>query len=275
MSDTKNQKIAFIGAGNMSRSVISGMVANGFNGQNIIAANPSMPKLTALMADFTIEITQDNLKAVAEADIVILAVKPQMMATVCEQLTSLGEALQGKLFVSFAVGLTCERIKAMLKSDVALIRCMPNTPAMYGKGVSGLYADGSNAAQNVFVEQVMQTTGLVVWVEQEQKIDAVAAISGSGPAYFFMFMEAMVAKAQDFGFDAQTARQMVQQTAMGAATMVQHADESIAQLRQNVTSKGGTTAAALAVYAEQGLPEMIDDAMQAASDRAALLAKTL
>ncbi|NQZ09334.1 MAG: pyrroline-5-carboxylate reductase [Algicola sp.] len=273
--DFDNKKIAFIGAGNMSRSIIGGMVGNQFPPANVIAANPTLDKLDALNKDFEISTTQDNLQAVKDADMVVLSVKPQMMATVCEQLSELGEQLNDKLFVSLAAGVTCERIKTLLGQDVPMIRCMPNTPALYGKGVSGLFASGASQTQQAFAEYVMKATGLVVWVDKEQKIDAITAISGSGPAYFFMFMEAMVDKAQQLGFDEQTARQLVQHTASGAATMVEHSDESIAVLRQKVTSKGGTTAAALSVYSEQGLPAMVDDAMQAACDRAHEMATTL
>ncbi len=273
--DFDNKKIAFIGAGNMSRSIIGGMVGDGFPPANVIAANPSPGKLDALTTDFAISTTQDNLQAVKDADMIVLSVKPQMMAIVCEQLAALGEQLNDKLFVSLAAGVTCDRIKTMLGQDVSMIRCMPNTPALYGKGVSGLFANGASQLQQAFAEYVMKATGLVVWVDEEQKIDAITAISGSGPAYFFMFMEAMVNKAQQLGFDEQTARQLVQHTASGAATMVEHSEESIAVLRQKVTSKGGTTAAALAVYAEQGLPAMVDDAMQAACNRAHEMATTL
>ncbi|MCJ8274094.1 MAG: pyrroline-5-carboxylate reductase [Psychrosphaera sp.] len=273
--DFDNKKIAFIGAGNMSRSIIGGMVGNEFPPANVIAANPSLGKLDALNKDFEISTTQDNLQAVKDADMVVLSVKPQMMATVCQQLSELGEQLNDKLFVSLAAGVTCDRIKALLGRDVPMIRCMPNTPALYGKGVSGLFASGASQTQQAFAEYVMKATGLVVWVDKEQKIDAITAISGSGPAYFFMFMEAMVDKAQQLGFDEQTARQLVQHTASGAATMVEHSDEPIAVLRQKVTSKGGTTAAALGVYSEQGLPAMVDDAMQAACDRAHEMATTL
>lgn len=270
--DFNHKTIAFIGAGNMSRSVIGAMVGNGFPSENITAANPSIGKLNNLKQDFNIQITQDNLSAVENADMVVLAVKPQMMSTVCQQLAQLGAALNDKLVVSLAAGVTCQIIKDLLRQDAAIIRCMPNTPAMYAKGVSGLYSDGASTEQQAFADYVIQGSGLVVWVKQEQQIDAITAISGSGPAYFFMFMEAMVDKAQQLGFDADTAKQLVQHTAMGAATMVEHSDLSITQLRQNVTSKGGTTAAALNIYSQQGLPSMVDDAMQAACDRAEQLA---
>ncbi len=269
----KQNKIAFIGAGNMSRSIIAGLVNHGFPAANITATNPSTAKLEALHHDFNINITQDNLEAVAAADVVVLAVKPQMMAQVCEQLSSIKAQLSNKLFISVAAGVTCERVKSLLTVAVPMIRCMPNTPALYGKGVSGLFASGANEAQQALANYLMETTGLVVWVEQEQQIDAITAISGSGPAYFFLFMEAMVSKAQAFGFDPQTARKLVQQTASGAATMAQNSELSIAELRQNVTSKGGTTAAALNTYNERGLSTIVDEAMQAAFDRAQALAK--
>jgi pyrroline-5-carboxylate reductase len=271
----QHNKIAFIGAGNMSRCIIAGLVKNGFAKANITAANPSRGKLDALQNELAINITQDNLAAVADADVVVLAVKPQMMATVGEQLSNLKEKLAGKLFISVAAGISCERIKALLNVDVAIIRCMPNTPSLYGKGVSGLYSSGANESQRALADYLMQATGLVIWVDEQTKIDAITAISGSGPAYFFMFMEAMVDKARQLGFDEATARQLVQHTASGATTMVEHSDSSIAQLRQNVTSKGGTTAAALATYTERGLPAMVDAAMQAAFDRAQQMAKSL
>lgn len=271
----KQTKIAFIGAGNMSRCIIAGLVTNGFEATNITAANPSIGKLDALHSEFNININQDNVTAAQNADVIVLAVKPQMMAVACEQLSALGSQLSGKLIVSVAAGVTCERIKALLTVDVAVIRCMPNTPSLYGKGVCGIYASQANDEQKALADDLMQATGLVVWVEQESQIDAITAVTGSGPAYFFLFMEAMVAKAQQLGFDEVTARQLVQHTASGAATMVEKTDQSIAQLRQNVTSKGGTTAAALATYNEQGLTAMVDDAIQAAFDRAQALAKSL
>jgi pyrroline-5-carboxylate reductase len=274
-NEFNNKTIAFIGAGNMARSIIGGLVANGFVATNIIAANPSMGKLESLSQDFNVVVTQDNLKAVKDADMVVMAVKPQMMKMACEQLAAIKHKLAGKLFVSLAVGVSAQRIRSLLTVDVPVIRCMPNTPSLFGKGVSGLFASGINDQQKAFTDYVIGSTGLTVWVEQEQQIDAITAVSGSGPAYFFLFMEAMVAKAQQLGFDEATARQLVQHTATGAATMVEHSELSIAQLRQNVTSKGGTTAAALAVFETQNLTQLVDEAMQAATDRAQVLGETL
>ena len=273
--DLSNTTIAFLGAGNMSRSIIGGLVNDGLPPTNIIAANPSMGKLEALSQDFNVVVTQDNQRAVHDADIVVLAVKPQMMATLCEQIAPLGEQLKDKLFVSVAAGVTCERIAQLLGHDVPQVRCMPNTPSILGQGVSGLYNHGVDEHRAAMVEQIMKSTGMTVWVEQEAQIDCITAISGSGPAYFFLFMEAMAAKAEAFGFDPDTARQLVQQTAAGAAAMVADSDLPISQLRQNVTSKGGTTAAALNVFEQNGLTETVAQSMQAACDRAAELAKTL
>lgn len=276
MSNQFNSKtIAFIGAGNMNGAIIGGLVACGFPADNITAANPSMGKLEKLQQQYNIQITQDNLKAIENADMVVLGVKPQMMKVACEQLAPLGEKLKDKLFVSVAAGVGCARIAELLGQPVQVIRCMPNTPSMFGKGASGIYAPNIDEQNRAFVDYVISATGIVVWVEQEQHIDAVTAISGSGPAYFFLFMEAMVEKAKAFGFDEDTAKKLVQQTAMGAAEMVERCDESIGQLRQNVTSKGGTTAAALAVFEHQGLKQTVDNAMQAACDRGAELGRTL
>lgn len=274
-SEFSHNKIAFIGAGNMSRSIIGGLVNQGYVKENIIAANPSTGKLVQLGLDFGIDCHQNNLVAARDADVIVLSVKPQMLASVCQQLSVLGDELNNKLFISVAAGVTCERIQTMLEKQVPVIRCMPNTPALYGKGASGLYSHGANQAQQDFAEQMMRATGFVTWVEQESQIDAVTAVSGSGPAYFFLFMEAMVAKAQQLGFDEETAKQLVKQTAMGAATMAQQSDIDIAQLRQNVTSKGGTTAAALDIFNQNQLSDIVNKALQGAKDRAQELAKTL
>lgn len=275
----KQNKIAFIGAGNMSRCLIAGLVRQGYEAQNIIAANPSTGKLKALQEDFNIRTSGDNIQAVSAADVVILAVKPQMMAQVCRQLSEMqapdNHGLESKLWISVAAGVGCKQIKNWLSVAVPLIRCMPNTPALYGKGVCGLYADGTDKKYKTLTETLLRVAGLLVWVEQEQQIDAITAISGSGPAYFFALMEAMTIKAQQLGFDPDTAKQLVQHTAAGAAAMVANSDESIARLRHNVTSKGGTTAAALACFNELGLTTMVDDAMQAAYDRAQTLGKNL
>lgn len=268
-------KIAFIGAGNMSGSIIGGMVNAGYSSQNIIASNRSTPKLDKLHNQFAIQTTTDNLLAIRESDVVVLGVKPQMMEAVCSEISTLGDSLSNKLFISLAVGITATRLKTLLKQNVAMIRCMPNTPSLYSLGVSGLYATGASDTQKDFATQMFTPIGEVVWVEEEQGVDAVAAVSGSGPAYYFLFMEGMIKKAIALGFDETTARKMVQQTALGAAHMASKSEDDISTLRSNVTSKGGTTAAAIASFEASDLENIIDTAMQSACERAAELAKEL
>ena len=265
----QHRTIAFIGAGNMSRAIISGMHTSGYPTDKIYAANPSLPKLQALEQNFGVNITQDNAEAVNQADVVVLAVKPQLMEQMCRDLQS-NVALEGKLFVSIAAGLPCRRLKQMLGGDYPVIRTMPNTPSALGKGMTGLYAENGVSPQDRdFAQQLMQSVGEIAWVTQESGIDAVIAAAGSSPAYFFLFLEAMQQKAQDLGFDNLTARKLVQQAMLGAAEMVCHNPHlELSELRAQVTSKGGTTAKAVEHFQQQGLEKVIADAMQAAVDRA-------
>lgn len=276
MTKKQNAKrIAFIGAGNMSRSIIGGLIEQNYPADKIIASNPSSPKLVQLGIDFGIDAHLDNLVAARQADVIVLGVKPQMMSMVCDQLSCLGEKLKDKLVISLAAGVPCKRLVELLDYPVSLIRCMPNTPSLYSKGMSGLYSHGADEDQCRIATDIMKAAGEVIWVDDEQQIDGVTAISGSGPAYFFLFMEAMVAKAKDLGFDEYTAKLLVQQTALGAATMVQNSDTDLTTLKDNVTSKGGTTAAALAVFEQQRLPGIVEDAIQAAADRAQQLSQDI
>lgn len=265
----QHKNVAFIGAGNMSRSIISGLVTSGYPADKITASNPSMPKLDALHQAFSINITQDNAKAVADADVVVLAVKPQLMEQVCQDLAQATD-LSGKVFVSIAAGLPVERLQTMLGGEYPVIRTMPNTPSALGKGMTGLYASERVLNEDkTFAGELMSAVGEVVWVEEESGIDGVIAAAGSSPAYFFLFLESMQAKAEELGFDHDTARKMVQQAMLGAAEMVCHNPQlELSELRAQVTSKGGTTAKAVEYFQQHGLPEMVGNAMQAAVDRA-------
>ena len=265
----QHKTIAFIGAGNMSRAIISGMHAAGYPSDKIYASNPSPAKLEALKQDFAIHITQDNAEAVSQADVVVLAVKPQLMAQMCEDLRQKAD-LRNKLFVSIAAGIRAERLQQMLGGDYPLVRTMPNTPSALGKGMTGLYAgDDVSQLDKTYAGQLMESVGEVVWVEQESGIDTVIAAAGSSPAYFFLFLEAMQHKAVELGIDNLTARKLVQQAMLGAAEMVCHNPNlELDQLRAQVTSKGGTTAKAIEHFQQEGLEKTIGDAMQAAVDRA-------
>lgn len=265
----QERTIAFIGAGNMSSAIISGMVGAGYDPQAIIASNPSEGKLIALHDKLAIQCTTDNRKALSQAQTIVLAVKPQIMEAVCRELADNCD-LSGKLFISIAAGITQQRLQHMLGGQYPLVRTMPNTPSALGKGMTGLYADESVKTQDrEFADYVMSRVGETVWVEQESQIDGVIAAAGSSPAYFFLFLEAMQTEAQNQGFDKDTARKMVQQAMLGAAEMVCHnPDLELSELRAQVTSKGGTTAKAIACFQDHNLQNIVAEAMRAAVVRA-------
>jgi len=261
--------IAFIGAGNMSRAIISGLVSGNYPTDAIMASNPSTPKLDGLKAEFGILTTQDNVEAINFADVVVLSVKPQLMAEVCAAFSEKCD-LTGKLFVSVAAGINAARLQEMLGGQFPLIRTMPNTPCALGKGVVGLYASPEvSDEQKAFAQSLMANTGEVITVDQESMIDGVIAAAGSSPAYFFLFLEAMQKKAIDLGFSNEQSRIMVQQAMLGAAEMVCHNPQlELSELRAQVTSKGGTTAKAVEHLQNSGLEDIVAGAMQAAIDRA-------
>ena len=262
--------LAFIGAGNMSRSIIAGLIQAGYPAGRIIAANPSRPKLDELADQFGIRITQNNAEAAREADVIVLAVKPQLMAAMLEALVAELGSLAGKLLISIAAGIKVERLQEMAGGHSRIIRTMPNTPSLLGLGMTGLYAPtGIDQADRDFAEQMMQAVGKTLWVAQESGINGVIAAAGSAPAYFFLFMQAIAEEAEAMGFSPEQARLLVQQTALGAAAMVeQNPDLSLQTLREQVTSKGGTTAEAVKTFQEQGLKPLTSRAMQAAVTRA-------
>lgn len=264
-----NRNIAFIGAGNMTRSIISGLVQNGYPQAQIMASNPSRPKLDALERDFAIQVTQDNHAAAKQADIIVLAVKPQLMEQVCADLADSVD-LTGKVFISIAAGINVARLLEMLKGQYDLIRTMPNTPSALGKGMTGLFAP-QNVSQDdrEFASYVLSMVGEVVWVDKEADIDLVIATAGSSPAYFFLFLEAMQDEAMRQGLDKDKARKLVQQAMLGSAEMVCHNPElELSELRAQVTSKGGTTAQAVNNFEKEGLREIVARSMQAAISRA-------
>lgn len=266
-------KLAFIGAGNMNGAIISGLVNKGFPAKNIIVANPSAPKREALSEQCGVLNTSSNIEAATFADYVILGVKPYLIAQVCEEISS-NISIENKCFVSVAAGCTIEKIQQALNGNYPVIRVMPNTPAQLGFGVSGLYPSSEvNEEQKQQTTQLMESVGIINWLNNEAGIDHITAVSGSAPAYFFLFMEAMQKKAMAFGFNEQESRELVQQTALGAAQMVINNDLPISQLRKNVTSKGGTTQAALTTLIDGGLEQLVSDAMDSAVHRAREMAQ--
>ncbi len=272
MSKLSSLNIALIGGGNMARGIIGGLLGKGAVAAHITVAEPNESGRDALHRDFGVATTTDNSAAAAEARVVILAVKPQLMSGVVR---ALAPALQAArpLVISVAAGIRADRLQQWA-GDVPLVRSMPNRPALIGAGATGLYADAALSAENrQLAQEVMSSTGLCVWVQREDDIDTVTALSGSGPAYFFRLAELMAEAAVAQGLDVQVARQLAAQTLAGAGQLVAaETQPDLARMRAEVTSRGGTTEAALNSFAAQGLDRLVGDAMAAAARRSRELA---
>lgn len=266
--------LAFIGAGNMARAIIGGLLANGYPAQQIWASEPDLSRLDDLAAQ-GLQVTSDNSAAVAAADAVVLAVKPQVMKAVVEPMTAAVQAKQ-PLIISVAAGISAQSLDTWMGGNVAVVRCMPNTPALVQQGASGLFANAQvSDEQRAQAEQVMEATGIAVWVNSEEELDAVTAVSGSGPAYYFLVMEAMIEAGMKLGLSEEVATQLTLQTARGAATMALTSDVPAAELRRRVTSPNGTTERAINSYEDAGLRQIFMDGMQACSDRSVELGREL
>lgn len=260
-------RLTFIGGGNMAASLIGGLIAQGYPAVCITACDPIAEARARLTEQFGIATSDDNRAAASAAEILVLAVKPQMMAEVARQLApALGHR---PLVISIAAGIPLAALAGWLGQDLPLVRCMPNTPALLRAGATGLYAGANvSAAQRASAEQILAAVGVTLWVPEESQIDAVTALSGSGPAYFFLVMEIMMAVGRELGLTADAARALTLQTALGAARMAQDSDVDVAELRRRVTSPHGTTEAAINVLQAGGLDALLAAAMRAADRRA-------
>jgi pyrroline-5-carboxylate reductase len=266
------RRLAFIGGGNMAAALIGGLTKRGLASERVVVADPSQDQLERLVRDFGVTAAADNASAVHGAELVILAVKPQQMRSVA---LGLAPSLSASppLVISVAAGIPHAALARWFGPRVPVIRAMPNRPALNGFGATGLYAPPSvGAANRALAEMIMAAVSATVWVEHESQMDTVTALSGSGPAYFFLFMEALEAAAHERGLPKDVAHQLTLDTAVGAAQMARHSTESLATLREQVTSKGGTTAAALAVLDGAGLRAIVAHAVAAADRRSAELA---
>ena len=274
MTVLSSLRIAMIGGGNMARGLLGGLVGNGANPALIAVAEPGAAGRASLQQDFGVHTTADNCAAVKDAEVVVLAVKPQIMAGVARELAP---ALLGSkpLVISVAAGIPAAALSEWLGSGIAVVRAMPNRPALVGAGATGLYADPAvNAAQRKLASQVLGSTGLAVWVQREADIDLVTALSGSGPAYFFRLAELMADAATAQGLDPTVAKQLAAQTLAGAGRLVAaEAHPDLARMREEVTSKGGTTEAALKRMDERDLAATVTAAMQDAARRSRELAE--
>lgn len=267
------QNICFVGAGNMSSSLIGGLIANHYDRAEISACDIDAGQLQTLQDQFGINTSLDNVTNAEQADIVMLAVKPQVMQQVCEQLSRL--ALNpDQLFISIAAGVTSDAIDNWLGGNRAIVRCMPNTPSLLQLGATGLAANSQvSADQRNAAVTIMQAVGVSIWVDDEADLDAVTAISGSGPAYFFYFIELLEAAGVKLGLKQENAAVLARQTALGAATMALDAD--VVDLRARVTSKRGTTEQAILSFQQNQLEHLVDEATAAAHRRARELAQEL
>lgn len=259
--------VAFIGGGNMARSLIGGLVARGVPATSIRVAEPMAELRASLTRDFGVHVFADNATAAANATTWVLAVKPQVMRAVCEALAPAAQATR-PLVVSIAAGITAAQLERWLGGNLAVVRTMPNTPALLGAGVTGLFAnDRVDAAQREQAADLLEAAGRNVWIEEEPLMDAVTAVSGSGPAYVFLLAEAMQSAAEAEGLPAEAARTLVQHTILGAARMLIENDEMPSELRRRVTSPGGTTQAAIGQFEAGGFSELVARAIHAATER--------
>ncbi|OYT95121.1 MAG: pyrroline-5-carboxylate reductase [Pseudomonas sp. PGPPP3] len=266
-------RIAFIGAGNMAASLIGGLLAQGIPASHIRASDPGAEQRAKIAGEQGIALFADNAEAILDADVIVLATKPQVLKDVC---LALAPSLQdGQLLVSIAAGISCASLGNWLGAR-PIVRCMPNTPALLRQGISGLYANAEvNPAQRELAEQLLAAVGMALWLENEQQIDAVTAVSGSGPAYFFLLIEAMTAAGEQLGLPKAIAAQLTLQTALGAAHMAVASDVDAAELRRRVTSPNGTTEAAIKTFQAGGFTELVEQALSAAAKRSAELAEQL
>ncbi|KAA0443071.1 MAG: pyrroline-5-carboxylate reductase [Candidatus Thioglobus sp.] len=263
----KQTVIGFIGAGNMAFALISGLLAGKFLAQNIKISDLDKPLLKQRKAEFGVETFSNNAKLVRQCDVVILAVKPQILPTICQELRE--HITHKPLIISIAAGIKSSSIAGWLAGDLSIVRAMPNTPALLGMGATGMIANAAcTAKQKKLTEQIIGSVGLCFWVENEEMMDAVTALSGSGPAYLFLLIESMANTAVALGLDEEIARKLSVQTALGASMMASKSDDSAAQLRAKVTSKNGTTQAAIESFQEQDFELIVSRAMRAAADRA-------
>lgn len=267
--------IAFIGGGNMARSLIAGLVADGHDPAAIRVVEPDATKCEQLARHFGVLASADSEVALQGARVLVLSVKPQVAADVCRALAPALPAA-APLVISVMAGVPEASIQAWLGRAVALVRAMPNTPALVQSGAIGLYANArASAEERNLAEEILRAGGLTQWVDSEADIDAVTALSGSGPAYFLLLMEAMEQAGIHQGLEPEAARLLTIQTALGAARLAMESDESPAELRARVTSPGGTTERAIAQMEDGDFATLVDRAIAAARARAAELAEQM
>lgn len=259
----------------MASSLISGLIASGHVPEQIWVSDISPDTLTALKTQLNVNTSVNNDDIINAVDVVVLAVKPQTLSAVAQSIAA--QVQQKKsLVVSIAAGINQNSLSRWLGADTAIVRCMPNTPALVLTGATALHAnDKVTGEQRDLAENILRSVGIALWVEDEAELDAVTAVSGSGPAYYFLLMEAMEKAALELGLSQETARLLVQQTALGAAKIALESAESPEQLRKRVTSPGGTTQRAIETFEQGGFTELVSKALHAARDRSIEMSKQM
>lgn len=267
--------IGFIGAGNMASAIIGGMLDSGFQAASIWASAPDDDHLQTIRRKFGVSVTTDNRYCAQQADVVILAVKPQIMADVCRDIAPVVQNTR-PLMVSIAAGLTADTLDEWLGGGLPLVRVMPNTPSLVGQGAAGLFANAAvSDEQKKTVGSIFNSIGKALWLEDEEQLHAVTALSGSGPAYFFLMLEALEAAASEAGIEAATARELAIQTMAGAAEMAARSEHDPARLKRNVMSPGGTTEQAILTFEDGGLRPLVEKAYKAAMNRSREMAREM
>ena len=260
-------RIAFIGGGNMARSLVGGLIEKGCKPGRISISEPNAEQRALIAKRSPVRMSADGAAAAQDADVVVFAVKPQVMQAAAREVAAT-IAARKPLVVSIAAGIAAADLDRWLGGGAAIVRVMPNTPALLGEGAAGLYANKKvDAKQRATAQALMEAVGKALWIEEESLMDAVTALSGSGPAYFFLLMECMEAAALELGLPAETARTLTLQTALGAARMALGSGDAPAALRKQVTSPNGTTAAALKVFEDGKFSALVQKALTAARDR--------
>jgi len=267
MKKLSNLKVRFVGAGNMATSLIGGLINRGFLPSQITASDPGGHQRQVVTEKFGVKTFGDNNEHFGIPDVVVLAVKPQIMKQVA---LDVAESVieTGALVISIAAGIKIEHLEQWISKDIPIVRSMPNTPALIGEGATGIFANANvSREQKHLTEAILDSVGISHWVDEEYKIDVVTALSGSGPAYFFLFMEYLQKTAVELGLSEEVAAKLTEQTALGSAILAQRSQDDITVLRQKVTSPNGTTEAALKSFQANDFAKIINQAVKAANQR--------
>lgn len=260
-------RVGFLGAGNIAQAILGGLLSSGIRADQVFAFDP-LPASREKLTELGVNVATDNNQVVNRAEIILLCVKPDVLPTLLAELTTTTTTQGGRLFISVAAGVTVATMMDSLGTDSAIVRCMPNTPALVGTGMTAMFASSAvNEPQKKQAGQILAAVGEALWVAEETDLDAVTAVSGSGPAYFFLMMESMINAAVSEGLTAETARQLVLQTALGAARMAITSEFEPGTLREQVTSPGGTTQAAIETFQAAGYETIVASAVAAARKR--------